>query len=65
MLENGSMARPAQGTQRMKMLRWDDISARLWDIPPRKGSDGITGQPTTEDMYANDHRTQAGPASKT
>lgn len=44
MLEYGSVARPAQGTWRMKMLRQDDITARTWVIPPRNGSDGTTGQ---------------------
>jgi hypothetical protein len=43
MLEYGSVARPAQGTWRMKMLRQNDISARLWATPPRKVSDGTTG----------------------
>lgn len=44
MLQYGSAARPAQGTWRMKMLRQNYISARLWATPSRKGSDGTTGQ---------------------
>lgn len=32
---------------------------------PGWGVMALLGRPTTEDLYANDHRTPAGPASKT
>lgn len=65
MLQYGSAARPAQGTWRMKMLRQNYISARLWPLLPGRAVMALLGRPTTEDMHAYDHRTRVGPASKT